>query len=80
MAGGGGASQGFAPDFKGEDGMDAALAWLLLGLALVVIELLSGTFYLLILGLAAGIGSLVAWYGAPVPVQALCAAIAGIAG
>ncbi len=46
--------------------MQPALAWLLLGLVLVVVELLTGTFYLLILGLAAGVGSLVAWLGRPV--------------
>jgi membrane protein implicated in regulation of membrane protease activity len=33
--------------------MDAYLAWLLLGLALVIVELLTGTFYLLVLGVAA---------------------------
>ena len=38
--------------------MQPALAWLLIGLMLVVIELMTGTFYLLILGVAAGIGSL----------------------
>ena len=37
--------------------MQPALAWLLIGLGLVVVELMTGTFYLLILGLAAGIGS-----------------------
>lgn len=60
--------------------MDPALAWLLLGLALVVVELLTGTFYLLILGLAAGIGSLVAWYGAPIWMQTVVVAVAGVVG
>ncbi len=60
--------------------MQPALAWLLLGLALVVVELLTGTFYLLILGLAAGIGSLVAWLGGPFWVQALLASIAAVVG
>lgn len=60
--------------------MDPALAWLLLGLALIVVELLSGTFYLLILGLAAGIGSLAAWYGMPVWTQTLAVAAAGVVG
>jgi membrane protein implicated in regulation of membrane protease activity len=60
--------------------MDPALAWLLLGLALIVIELLSGTFYLLILGIAAGIGSLVAWYGTPIWVQTIVVAGAAVLG
>ena len=60
--------------------MQPALAWLLLGLALVVVELLSGTFYLLILGLACGIGSLVAWLGGPFWMQALLASVAAVAG
>jgi len=60
--------------------MDAALAWLLLGLVLIVVELLTGTFYLLILGLAAGVGSLAAWYGAPLWLQTVIVAIAAGAG
>ena len=60
--------------------MEPALVWLLLGLALVVVELLTGTFYLLILGLAAGMGSLAAWLGAPIWAQTVLVAIAGVAG
>jgi membrane protein implicated in regulation of membrane protease activity len=60
--------------------MQPALAWLLLGLVLVVVELMTGTFYLLILGLAAGVGSLVAWLGGPFWMQALLASIAAVAG
>ena len=60
--------------------MQPALAWLLLGLVLVVAELLSGTFYLLILGLAAGVGSLAAWLGGPFWMQALLASVAAVAG
>jgi membrane protein implicated in regulation of membrane protease activity len=60
--------------------MEPALVWLLLGLALVVVELLTGTFYLLILGLAAGMGALAAWSGAPVWMQTVLVALAGVAG
>lgn len=60
--------------------MQPALAWLLLGLVLVVVELLTGTFYLLILGLAAGVGSLVAWLGGSFWIQALLASVAAVAG
>lgn len=60
--------------------MEPALAWLLLGLGLIIVELLTGTFYLLILGLAAGIGSIAAWLGSPIWMQALLVAIAAVAG
>lgn len=60
--------------------MEPALVWLLLGLGLIVVELLTGTFYLLILGIAAGIGALAGWLGAPVWLQAVLVAIAAVAG
>jgi membrane protein implicated in regulation of membrane protease activity len=60
--------------------MQPALAWLLVGLLLVVVEMMTGTFYLLILGLAAGIGSLIAYLDQPFWMQAMVAAIAAIAG
>ncbi len=60
--------------------MDPSLAWLLVGLALIVVELLTGTFYLLILGVAAGIDAIVAWLGAPLWMQALVVAVAGVIG
>jgi membrane protein implicated in regulation of membrane protease activity len=60
--------------------MQPALAWLLAGLLLVVVELVTGTFYLLILGIAAGIGSLIAFLDQPFWMQALIAAIAAVIG
>jgi membrane protein implicated in regulation of membrane protease activity len=60
--------------------MQPILAWLLAGLLLVVVELMTGTFYLLILGIAAGIGSLIAFSGQPFWMQALVAAFAAIIG
>jgi membrane protein implicated in regulation of membrane protease activity len=60
--------------------MQPALAWLLAGLLLVVVEMMTGTFYLLILGLAAGIGSLIAYLDQPFWMQAVIAAIAAIVG
>ena len=60
--------------------MQPAIGWLLIGLALIVIEMLSGTFYLLILGIAAGIGSLIAYLDQPFWMQALIAAIAAVVG
>jgi membrane protein implicated in regulation of membrane protease activity len=58
--------------------MKPEVLWLLVGLGLIVIELLTGTFYLLILGLAAGVGSVVAWAGAPIWVQLLAFSISAV--
>jgi membrane protein implicated in regulation of membrane protease activity len=60
--------------------MSMELGWLLLALVLGIVELLTGTFFLLILGIAAGVGSLVAWLGGPFWMQALVAAAAAVAG
>ena len=59
--------------------MDASLAWAILGLALVIAELLTGTFYLLMLGVAAFGAAAAAWlalpFGPQIVVFALVAAI-----
>lgn len=60
--------------------MEPALVWLLLGLGLIAVEMMSGTFYLLILGISALIGSLAGYLGAPFSAQAVLAAIAAITG
>jgi len=60
--------------------VQSVLAWMLAGLLLVVVELMTGTFYLLILGVAAGIGSMVAYFDQPFWMQALLAAIAACLG
>jgi membrane protein implicated in regulation of membrane protease activity len=53
------------------------LAWAILGLALVVVELLTGTFYLLVLGIAAFGAAIAAWLGQGFPLQAIvCGLIA----
>jgi membrane protein implicated in regulation of membrane protease activity len=58
--------------------MDPALAWAILGLVLVIAELLSGTFYLLMFGAAAFGAAVVAYFGQPFAPQAIVAtAIAG---
>jgi len=56
------------------------LLWAILGLSLVIVELLSGTFYLLMLGLAAFGAALAAWLGQPFGVQAMVAAVVAAAG
>src|SRR5437868_6700758 len=43
--------------------MDHSLAWAIAGLALVIAELLTGTFYLLVLGVAAFGSAGAAWLG-----------------
>jgi len=55
--------------------MDADLAWAILGLALVVIELLSGTFYLLVLGIGAFGAAAAAWAGQGFPAQTVVFAL-----
>lgn len=60
--------------------LDPALAWAVLGLTLAVIELVSGTFYLLVLGLAAFGAAAAAWAGQDFAVQALVAGAIAAAG
>lgn len=55
--------------------MDEDFLWAILGLTLVIIELLTGTFYLLVLGIAAFGAALAAWLGQGFPVQAIVAAV-----
>ena len=43
--------------------MQDYLIWAIAGFALVIIELMSGTFYLLVLGVGAFAGALAAWLG-----------------
>jgi len=55
--------------------MDPALAWAILGLVLVIAELLSGTFYLLMFGAAAFAAAGAAYLGQNFSVQASFAAV-----
>jgi len=55
--------------------MEEDFLWAVLGLALVIVELLTGTFYLLVLGIAAFGAALAAWLGQGFPVQAIVAAV-----
>jgi membrane protein implicated in regulation of membrane protease activity len=60
--------------------MEEDFLWAILGLGLVIVELLTGTFYLLMLGLAAFGAALAAWMGQPFGVQAVVAAVVAAAG
>ena len=58
--------------------MELWLIWLILGFVLVTIELATGTFYLLVLGLGAFAGALATWAGANVLVQSVVAAVVAV--
>ena len=60
--------------------MDTYLIWLVAGFLLVIVELVSGTFYLLVLGVAALAGGVVAYTGLPFSVQAIVAATLAVVG
>jgi membrane protein implicated in regulation of membrane protease activity len=60
--------------------MELWLVWTIAGFALVIIEMLTGTFYLLVLGLGAFVAAIVAWLGANMIVQAVVGGGVAIAG
>jgi membrane protein implicated in regulation of membrane protease activity len=60
--------------------MEPTLVWAVIGLALVIAELLSGTFYLLMLAVAAFGAAAAAYLAQPFPTQSIVAAVIGIAG
>ena len=55
--------------------MDEDFLWAILGLTLVIVELLTGTFYLLMLAIAAFGAALAAWFGLDFGLQAVVAAV-----
>jgi len=56
------------------------IIWILAAIALVIVELLTGTFYLLVLGVAAMAGAALAWFGLGFSVEAVVASIVGVLG
>ncbi len=60
--------------------MDHAVVWAVAGLVLVIVELLTGTFYLLVLGIAAFGAALAAWLGLQFSAQSIVAALIGAIG
>ena len=60
--------------------MDHATLWAVTGLALVIVELLTGTFYLLMLGIAAFGAALAAWLGFEFSVQTVVAGVVSAVG
>lgn len=60
--------------------MQGYFLWLVAGFILVIAELVTGTFYLLVLGIAAFAGAAVAWAGGSFALQAVVAAAVALAG
>lgn len=60
--------------------MDAYLVWLISGFILVIAELMTGTFYLLVLGISGFVGAGVAYAGGNHLAQAVVAGIFAVAG
>ncbi|MEK6243726.1 MAG: NfeD family protein [Pseudomonadota bacterium] len=60
--------------------MQEDLAWAIVGLALVIVELLTGTFYLLVLGIAAFGAALAALLGQGFPVQVIVGSVIAAGG
>lgn len=54
--------------------------WFLLALVLLALEMATGTFYLLVLGIALGVGGVVALLGGGLPFQFTLSAVTGIVG
>src|SRR6266481_3879733 len=63
-----------------EQGMTVYWMWWIAAAALVAAELLTGTFYLLVIGVALACGGIAAWLGVGMPLQWLTAGVLGIAG
>jgi membrane protein implicated in regulation of membrane protease activity len=60
--------------------MDHGIIWAVIGLVLVIVELLTGTFYLLMLGLAAFGAAAAAWLGLAFASQSIVAALVAVVG
>ena len=60
--------------------LDLPLAWLIAGFILIIVELVTGTFYLLVIGIAAFAGAGVAYAGGTFVWQAVAAAVIAVAG
>jgi membrane protein implicated in regulation of membrane protease activity len=60
--------------------MDLWLMWLVAGFVLVIAELVTGTFYLLMIGVGAFASAIVAWLGGNELVQAVSGGVVAVAG
>ena len=60
--------------------MDLWIIWVVAGLALVIAELVTGTFYMLVIGIGAFAGAVVAWFEGGFVTQAVVSGLAAVAG
>lgn len=60
--------------------MDLWLLWLVAGFVLVTAELMTGTFYLLVIGIGAFVAAIVAWLGGNEIVQGVAGSAVALAG
>ena len=60
--------------------MQAYVWWFVLGFGLVVAELMTGTFYLLVIAIALACAGVAAFFDAPLAVQLVIAAVIGLGG
>ena len=60
--------------------MQAYVWWFVLGFGLIVAELMTGTFYLLVIALALACAGVAAFLGAPLALQLIIAAAIGLGG
>lgn len=60
--------------------MELWLIWVIAGFVLVIAELVTGTFYLLVIGVGAFAGALVAWLGGNELLQAVIGSAVALAG
>jgi len=60
--------------------MDLWIIWVVAGLALVIAELVTGTFYLLVIGFGAFAGAAVAWFEGGFVAQAIVSGLIAVAG
>ena len=60
--------------------MEHAIVWAVAGLVLVIVEVMTGTFYLLMLGIAAFGAAFAAWLGWEFSMQSIVAAILAAVG
>ena len=60
--------------------MELWLVWVILGFVLVIAELITGTFYLLVVALGAFVAAVVAWLGGNTLVQAVLGSAVALAG
>jgi membrane protein implicated in regulation of membrane protease activity len=60
--------------------MDSYIVWFVVAFGLLVAELLTGTFYLLVISMALAVAGVSAWLGAPSALQFVVAAAIGLGG